>query len=384
MITVSLQDEINTQEVPVDKVKQPGFLDVNLKIDRTKISQMFTYDVTSWFETLFAIKGRTLPIKPWLLVILVTTWFILIDDKFTFKILGEGVFDKYVNSHVHSTIGIVLGFLIIYQTQQSGQRWWEARCAWENIITQSREATRILCCHCNGKELIKLFAKYLLAFSVTSKHYLTLKTFSKSNPSEELAKILSEDEMERLYQLSCRIRPVACLYVLQRMTELSIKNGLITRPVTRDINPRFVHLAHQLGRCERILFTPVPWVYTVHLRCILVIFLMITPLAMFHGDPVPSVSQIYLFMAIISYAFLGLEDMAVKIQNPFGPHASDLPLEIFTFLTYRDIKDIIHMKYAVFNKTYSDRLYKLGKQAIEYRKNHIPIEEEDDADDADD
>jgi len=384
MITARLQNEINSQDWPINNVKQSGLLDVNIKIDRERIPQMFTYDVESWFETLFAIRGRSLPWKNWLMIMLITTGLILVDDKFEFSILGEGIIDLYVNSVVHSTFGVVLGFLIVYQTTQSSNRWWAARVSWENIITHSREATRIMCSHCNGKEVIKLFAKYLIGFAVTSKHYLTCTTFNKENPSDELSMIFPEGELSRLYQLPCRNRPLACLYVCQRITELSIKNNLFLRSVARDISPRFHRLAKELGICEQILFTPMPWVYSLHLKWVLLVFLTLTPLAMFHEDPLPSISQMYIFVGILSYAFLGLEDMAVKIQNPFGKDASDMPLEIFTFVQYRDIKDVIHMKYKAFNKTYSDRLYELGKEAIDWKTNYKFIEEEDDADGGDD
>jgi len=385
MITESIQNEVKNKEQRSSvNDHHSGLLDVHLKIERDKIKQIFTYDVDSWFEILFAVKGRTLPWRPWLLIMAVTTGMILVDDKYPFSIFGHGVMDKSVNPVVHSTFGIVLGFLIVYQSTQSSNRWWEARCAWENIITHSREATRILCCHCNGREIIKLFGKYLIAFSMTARHYLRQEKFSKKYPCPDLAKVLPQEDLDRLYMLAPRHRPLACLYACQRITEKSITMGLFTRPVARDINPRFVTLASQLGNCERILYTPMPWVYTLHLRLVLVAFLILTPLGMFSEDPLPSLSQIYLFMGILSYAFLGLEDMAVKIQNPFGDNPSDLPLEVFTFVAYRDIKDIINMKYLAFDKAYSDRLYKLGQYEIEWKKNHIIQEEEDDVDDADD
>merc|ERR1719233_2810822 len=40
-------------------------------------------------------------------------------------------FGKGVNVQVHSSFGVVLGFLIVYQSGQSSKRWWEARCCWE-------------------------------------------------------------------------------------------------------------------------------------------------------------------------------------------------------------------------------------------------------------
>merc|ERR550534_1337142 len=156
------------------------------------------YNVNNWFELLFAVKGRTYPLLPWSFVMLTTTAFILIDDKYEFSILGVGVFNRDVNPMVHSTFGIVLGFLIVYQSTESSQRWWEARVAWENIMTHIREAMRILCAHCNGKELIKLFGRYLIAFSITSKHYLRRETYTSLRPCSELGVILEKDELERL------------------------------------------------------------------------------------------------------------------------------------------------------------------------------------------
>merc|ERR1711920_491370 len=97
---------------------------------------------------------------------------------------------------------------------------------------------------------------------------------------------------------------------------------------------------------------------------------------MFSEDPLPSLSQIYIFMAVISYAFLGLEDMSMKIQNPFGVNSSDLPLEIFNFIAYRDVKDIIDMKYRFFGKTYTKRLMMLGKDEIAAKKSRITVHPE--------
>jgi len=361
-----------------------GLLDVQLSIDEAQIKQIFKYDINSWFGILFAIRGRTMPWFPWVLIMAITTCMILVDDKYGYHILGEGVMNKSVNEHVHSTFGIVLGFLIVYQSTTCCHRWWEARVAWENIVTQTREAVRILCCHCNGKEVIKLFGKYAIAFSITSRHYLRQNTFSSRNPCPQLASVLPRRDLARLYGLSTRHRPLACLYAAQRISEMSIKKGLFDRAVARDINPRLVIMSRELSVCERILYSPLPWVYTLHLRFVLVFFLLLNPLAMFSEDPLPSLSQIYIFMAVVSYAFLGLEDMAIKIQNPFGVNPSDLPLEVFNFNVYRDVKDIIDMKYRFFGKVYTNRLLMLGKDEIAAKKTTMDHDNDDEDDGGDD
>jgi len=371
--------EVKSEQTDGEQLE--GLLDVNLDIDQKKIRQIFNYDVDSWFEILFAVRGRSFPWAPWLLVMGVTTLFILVDEKY--PRFGFSLINVDVNSVVHSTFGFVLGFLIIYQADKSCDRWWEGRVAWENIITETRECMRILCSHCKGKRLIKLFGKYLIAFAITSKHYLRQEQWNSENPCPNLEVILPKSEVDKLYMIAIRNRPLACLYAAQRITEVAIKSGLFARPVARDINPRFVSLADQLGACERVLYTPLPFVYSLHLWAVLLVFLLLTPLRMFSEDQLPTIVTFYFYMGILSYIFLGLQDMSTKIQNPFGEDPSHLPLDIFIFVVYRDIRDIIKMKYETFNKEYTTNLYKLAKYEIDYRKSKLQEDEENDDDDGD-
>jgi len=335
--------------------ENPVLLEVDLKIDHNQVKQVFTYDCEDWYGILLSSDGRSFPWRPLSLVMFFSLMYVLVDSKFGIMIVGD-VFDKNMNSVVHATFGIVLGFLIVYQSSQSNARWWEGRVAWENMITHSRESMRILCSHCNGKEIIKLFGRYQLAFSVCVKHYLIRQVHTKDNPCPELAKILTPDDLRRLYMLPLRSRPLACIYACQRITEVSIHNQLFARPVARDINPRLVTLAANLGACERILYTPMPWVYTLHLRAFMLLYLVYLPLALSYYKPVPSAIGILFYSFIISYAYLGLEDMAVQIQNPFGDSMSDLPLTIFLQLLQDDVEETVRLKYEQYNNSFTEKL----------------------------
>jgi len=394
MSTTNFYNQYSIYQYPDPKLDKPkddsrdgqtekeGLLDIYIEVPDS-IRQKFNYDVDNWFDILFAVKGRSFPWPPWLLVMFVTTIFLLVDDKY-WHIFGKGVLNVGVNSVVHSTFGFVLGFLIIYQADKSCDRWWEGRVAWENIITETRECMRILCSNCKGKKLIKLFGKYLIAFSFTSKHYLRQEKYSAKNPCPKLKVILPNDDVKKLYQVSIRNRPLACLYAAQRMTEIAIRSGLFDRPVARDINPRFVSLADQLGACERVLYTPMPFVYSLHLWTVLLVFLVLTPLRMFSEEQLPKAITFYFYMGILSYIFLGLQDMSTKIQNPFGEDPSHLPLDIFLYTVYRDITDIIRMKYETFNQEYTKSLYKLAKSEIEHRRTNRPDDEDEEGDDGGD
>jgi len=364
-------------------IEHPGLLDIKFELNPSQLKQKFVYNYESAY-LLFTLRGRTYPWRPMLVILIMTTVFVLVDDKYGFSILGVGLMDKFINHVVHRTFGIILGFLIVYQANQSNARWWEARLAWEAIITHTKEAMRIFCCHCNGRLLIKLYAKYLIAFSVTSMHYLRFETYSKNRPCPMLANILPPKETDRLYKLSGRSRPLACLWACQCITEMAIEKELLFRRTARDINPRFVRLADELGACERILYTPMPWVYTLHLRFVMIAFLVITPLAMFDEDPLPGLEQLYVYMACLSYTFLGLEDIASNIQNPFGFNSSSLPLEIFVHAAYRDVKEIISMKYQIYNKSFTDILSNLGQYDFDWVRRKYLFDDEDDDDDGGD
>jgi len=361
-------------------IEHPGLLDIKFEVDPSQVKQKFIYNYESAY-LLFTLRGRSFPWRPMLLVMSMTTVFFLVDDKYEISILGVGLMNKDINPVVHRTFGIILGFLIVYQANQSNARWWEARLAWEAIITHTREAMRIFCCHCNGRQLIKLYGKYLIAFSLTSMHYLRIDDFCKNKPCPMLANILPPEETDRLYKLSGRGRPLACLWVCQSIMEMAIEQQLLGRRTARDLNPRFVRLADELGSCERILFTPMPWVYTLHLRFVLIVFLVITPLAMFAEEPLPGWGQLYVYMTCLSYTFLGLEDIASNIQNPFGLNRSHLPLEIFVHAAYRDVKEIISMKYQIYDKSFTNILSDLGKYDFEWIRRKFQIEDGEDDDD---
>merc|ERR1719334_2646302 len=345
-------------------------LEIDLNIDHNQVKQIFSYDCDNWFEIMISISGRTWPWRPLMVVMFGTIMYVLADAKYGYKIFGEIGFDHNFNPVVHSTLGIVLGFLIVYQSSQSSQRWWDSRVAWENIITNSRESMRILCSHCNGKEFIKLFGRHIIAFTICAKHYLLNEICTKENPCPELTQVLSTEDAEMLYMLPSRSRPMACVYSCQRMVELAIQRGLFQRPVARDINPRLVILSDNLGACERILYTPMPWVYTLHLRIFILFYLCMMPLAFSYHPPVPGALVTTFWVFLLSYAFLGLEDMAVQIQNPFGNSLSDLPLDIFIQIIQDNIEEVVRLKYEQYNEIFTDKLENaVFNSGVRMRKN---------------
>ena len=77
----------------------------------------------------------------------------------------------------------------------------------------------------------------------------------------------------------------------------------------------------QIGACERILKTPVPFSFVLHLRSMILINITILPLVLVnHGWGAIPITCIY------GYMLTGLEDMGNSIENPFRKNFHALPL----------------------------------------------------------
>merc|ERR1712096_477319 len=270
-----------------------------------------------------------------------------------------------------------MGFLLVFQSQQSIDRWTEGRGAWENIIFSAREAYRILISHCDASRLVKKFGLHLIAFTVLAK--ALLRDEKKADVRKMLEDILSKLEVARLMNAqNAHLRCCYALYVCERVLEACMENELTYRALERDLRPRLSNLVEMLSTCERVLYTPLPWIYTVHLRFMMMVYLLTLPLMFFDldcpEDPnlkcyIPSWYGIMFYTGLISYAFLGLEDMAIEIQNPFGDDYSDLPLDTFVTIVFNSIRLMTPRcgPGACYNKDFEDQLHKDAEMRSEMR-----------------
>jgi putative membrane protein len=92
-----------------------------------------------------------------------------------------------------------------------------------------------------------------------------------------------------------------------------------------------------LGSCERILKTPIPLAYSIHLKQLLLLYCL--------SLPFPMVNDLHWWTAVvvglISFAVFGIEEIGIEIENPFGYDANDLPLDTICATMQRNIEDLI-------------------------------------------
>jgi ion channel-forming bestrophin family protein len=86
-------------------------------------------------------------------------------------------------------------------------------------------------------------------------------------------------------------------------------------------------LIDHYGGCERILSTPLPLAYSIHIRRFIFLYLATMPFALL--NVVPYLTPLIMFL--VSYPILSLDQIGVELENPFSPRRmGHLPLDEIT------------------------------------------------------
>lgn len=232
---------------------------------------------------------------------------------------------------------IVLGLLLVFRTNTAYERFWEGRKAWGGLVNTVRNLARSIWVAVaeesleDRREKIDTL-KLLFAFAIALKLHL------RSEPmGGELAPLLSEDRYRKLQAMNNPPLEIA----------FWISNYLQSQQEKQRIGPYQLvamfalldRMVDVLGACERILKTPIPLAYAIHLRQLIFLYCFATPFQMVDnfGWSTPIV------VAIVAFTVFGIEAIGVEIENPFGHDANDLPLDQICHAMQVNIDDLISL-----------------------------------------
>jgi len=271
---------------------------------------MIEYNPKRWSPQLLAIRGSIAP-KIILRVGIVVGWTALV------VLLHRNVRAIEIPPTVHGLIGVALGLLLVFRTNASYDRFWEGRKAWGRILNDARNISRstrtLLAGH---PEIITPVVLWTAAFPYACMHSLR-GTRSLGPMLARLPPKAANDALAASHV------PLA---VATRITAALTDNrppGTFAERVVVTIDGMVKALIDHIGECERIQNTPLPFAYVVHLRRALALYLVTLPFALvdsFGWLAVP-------YTLLISYTLLGIDEIGVEIENPFGTDYNDLPLE---------------------------------------------------------
>ncbi len=235
---------------------------------------------------------------------------------------------------------IVLGLLLVFRTNTAYDRFWEGRKLWGSTVNTIRNLAWQFSVSIKevepGDRDRKIQALRLLAaLAIAKKLHLRYEA-----ASDELKPLVSPSQYQVL--LNTQNMPLKITHWLGDYLQQEYNLGLLTVHQLASINTLMTRLMDNVGGCERILKTPIPPAYVIHLNqlillyCLMLPFQMVKELGFWTG----------IFVAIVSFALFGIEEIGVEIENPFGYDHNDLPLDKICQGIADNIEEVTHYNSA--------------------------------------
>ncbi|MEI6368648.1 MAG: bestrophin family protein [Aphanizomenon sp.] len=283
---------------------------------------------SQWFEIALQTKGSVIS-AIYKRVLLSGIFGVLVSILYHFKIP--------VSQPILSTVipSIVLGLLLVFRTNTAYDRFWEGRKSWGAIVNTTRNLARQIWISVDEKELKdkdhKIAALNLLvAFGVATKLHL------RGEPvNSDLEALIPENKYTKLKMMNNPPLDIS-IWIGDYLQE-QYQRHCINNYQCANMQELLNILVDNLGTCERILKTPMPLAYAIHLKQLLLLYCFLLPFQI--------VDDLHwwtgLISALVSFTLLGIEAIGLEIENPFGYDANDLPLDTICKVMKRNIDDLI-------------------------------------------
>ncbi|AUB35683.1 yneE, putative membrane protein [Nostoc flagelliforme CCNUN1] len=230
---------------------------------------------------------------------------------------------------------IVLGLLLVFRTNTAYERFWEGRKCWGSLVNNIRNLARQIWVSIDeispeDKENKITALNLLVAFAVTTKLHLRGEVVNS-----ELEDLMPSSKYIKLKIMNNPPIEVA-FWIGDYLQEQYHRNCLNSYQLT-SMQELLNNLVDNLGACERILKTPMPLAYSIHLKQLLLLYCFLFPfqivqtLGWWTG----------LITAFVGFTVFGIEAIGLEIENPFGYDANDLPLDAICETMKRNIDDLI-------------------------------------------
>jgi putative membrane protein len=286
---------------------------------------MIDYSSDRRLDIIFSYNGTVLPrVSQYALVMVI--WSLLLLEFFH---LSGIKFE--LSPQAHSIVGVALGLLLVFRTNTSYDRYWEGRkqlgalCfAARNLISMAN-AVIPRSEREHRQEVGMLLAAFIRALRDDLRESITMESLGPMNDALH----------KRLSQHSNKLNGL--LSMLNEDLRLGVRK--------RWMHPsEFVPLVTFIGDLQaathalrRIRFTPLPFAYVNQLKVFMAIYFLTLPLVL-----IPQFGYMTLIiMAFIVYALVGVEEIGIEIEDPFGDDPNDLPVIGLTDGVLKDIQDVL-------------------------------------------
>jgi putative membrane protein len=282
---------------------------------------MIEYDRQNWIKSVISFRGTALR-RASVRVLALTLYAVVIQAAYEAAgtIAGWDVFD--LSPSEHAVLGSLLGFLIVFRMNASNNRYWEGRSAWGQIINASRNLVRVGVAHTDdGARLADLVAGYVICLR---------RSLQGHRDMLEAEDFLPVDLCRRAVKFGNP--PTAVAFAISQWIEDQYRQGALESQLVRHMEDQLSKMIDAQGSCEKIRKTPMPFVYVVMIKQLILVYLLTLPFAVSRhcGWWSPVV------MAIVSLGLFGIEEASVEIEDPFGIDENCLDMVTYTVTIARD------------------------------------------------
>ncbi|MEH2065435.1 MAG: bestrophin family ion channel [Nostoc sp.] len=317
-------------------MKRPSYFQNHSKNSLREKYHLYKGEKLNWLQVTLRLERSIISIiLPW--VIFCTAYGILISflNYLGLPIAFSDSNKILTNAVLSFNIGFTL--LLVFRTNTAHDRFWEGRQLWGALVNTSRNLTRGIWIIIKDKTPQDRLEKESILRLVTA-FAVAMKLHLRSVPLDtHLASLMSEKQYLQLQDTNHPPLQIA-YWIGDYLQNQHDRNRLNVYQLT-TLHNCVDDLVDILGGCERILKTPLPLIYTIKLRQLLLIFCLILPL-----EIVDFLNWwTGLVMAFVSFTLLSIEQIGSEIEEPFGLDPNDLPLNAICNTISNNVEELIRL-----------------------------------------
>ena len=288
---------------------------------------MITYNPKDWWKLIFAFhRSDTFRVLlPGMIAVALYTALVAWLENEVLHVTSRN------STLVHSLVGFVLSLLLIFRTNTAYDRWWEGRKLWGSFVNNSRNLALKLHAFLPepAAESRALFRALIQNFIFASKDHL--------REGVKVNELRPAGPYDAAFYAQATHVPNQVLKALFVEVNRLYTSGTISGEQLLVLNSELQSFADNLGACERIKKTPIPYAYSLFLKKIIFLYVFTMPIGFvldYSYWAMPAV-------ALVFYAFASIEVIAEEIEDPFGTQPNDLPTDAISETIRANLDEIL-------------------------------------------
>jgi len=231
---------------------------------------------------------------------------------------------------IHALVGFVLSMLLVFRTNTAYERWWEGRKIWGAFVNNSRNLAIKLSVLVKDEATRERLKILIQNYVVASKEHL------RNGVKSELLKDTDRYKVHD-YVMNAHIPNKLAQFIILEVNAL-YEAKVISGEQLLFLNNEIQSFTDNIGACERIKKTPIPYSYSIFLKKIIFIYIASMPF----GFAMEFGYWSSFIVPILFYIFGSIELIAEEIEDPFGEDDNDLPTDQITETICRNLDEILN------------------------------------------